>query len=244
MNPQFYFIARKSSAWLLLVSLSGLTSHLQAATSVNLGATLNGSEWNGDNGPGGTSFESSEGGQFGLSASLNIDRFYLGFSLQGGDYSFDGNAPDQFTAQGNATANNTTVQHSDVDLLAGYYVLPRISLFVDLKGVGSKWQNNGYQQNFGGVGVGASGYHKLAEKWLMFGTIGFVGGDVKDSGGAKHGTGRSRAFTLGGVYSMTKNDNLNFGIKLRKYEFDYDSGNQQNYTLNGVFVGYTRTIRW
>lgn len=217
---------------------------LLAANSLSLGVTLNGAEWSGDNGSGRSSFSSTEGGQFGLSANVNLDKFYVGISLQGGDYSFSSNAPDQFTSSGTVTAADTKVEHGDFDLLAGYYFWPRVSLFVDLKGSGSKWKNNGYEQNFGGLGIGVSAYHPLNRDWLLFGTLGFVNGDLKENDKSTLGDGRSRALTFGGVYSIAADQHLNFGLRLRRFDFDFDDGNEQNYTLNGIFVGYTHIIEW
>lgn len=227
----------------LLVSLF-FSPLLQAENSVSLGVTLNGARWSGDNGSGRSTFSSTEGGQFGLSANVNLDRLYLGLSLQGGEYSFNGDAPDQFTAAGPVTASDTPVKHSDFDLLAGYYFWPRVSLFVDLKGAGSRWQNNGYEQSFGGLGLGVSGYHPINQNWLLFGSLGFVGGSIKDNDDSDLGDGRSRSLVLGAVYSIEKDQHLNFGFRFRKYRFDFDDGNHQDYTLNGIFLGYTHIFRW
>lgn len=228
----------------VLFTLVLVPFNLHAANSVSLGVTLNGAEWSGDNGSGRSSFSSTEGGQFGLSANVNLDRFYVGLSLQGGEYSFSSDAPDQFTSKGTATVRDADVEHSDFDLLAGYYFWPQVSLFVDLKGAASKWKNNGYEQTFSGLGIGVSGYHPLAQDWLLFGSFGFVNGDIKDDEVSDLGDGNSRALIFGAVYSIEKNQHLNFGLRFRKYNFDFNDGNTQNYTLNGLFVGYTHVIGW
>ena len=232
------------TAFLLTVLILLTPASSYASGAVTLGVTLNGSNWKGDNGSGNSSFESSEGGQFGLSANYRVENFYTGISVQGGDYDFNGVAPDQFTNAGVTSVNNTKVAHSDIDILFGYYFWPRVSIFMDLKGVGSKWANNGYLQTFGGLGFGASGFYPLNKNWLLFGTAGFVNGDIKDDDVAVIGSGNSKALTLGGVYTLQKNHYLNVGIKFRKYTFDYDDGNDQEYTLNGLFVGYNYVISW
>ncbi len=227
----------------LMIFLSPFS--LKANNSVSLGVTLNGAEWSGDNGSGRSTFSSTEGGQFGLSANVNMDRFYVGISMQGGEYSFDSDdAPDQFTSRGVLAVSEAKVEHSDFDLLAGYYFWPQVSLFVDLKGAGSKWKNNGYQQNFGGLGLGVSAYHPLNQDWLLFGSLGFVNGEVKDDDVSDLGEGKSRALILGSVYTLDKDQHLNFGFRFRKYRFDFDDGNRQDFTLNGIFVGYTHIFRW
>lgn len=242
MNKLFSLTLGKNILFALALFITPFT--IMAGNSVSLGVTLNAAEWSGDNGPGRSSFSSTEGGQFGLSANVNLDQFYVGISLQGGDYDFNSDAPDQFTSNGTATAKNTELEHVDLDLIAGYYFWPQVSLFVDLKGVGSKWKNNGYEQNFGGLGLGVSAYHPLNATWLLFGTLGFVNGDIKDNDDSSLGDGKSSALILGSVYSIESNQHLNFGFRFRKYDFDFDDGNQQDYTLNGVFVGYTHIFRW
>ena len=236
----FHVIIKTLACFMMLFS----PFSLQADNSLSLGVTLNGAVWSGDNGSGRSTFSSTEGGQFGLSANVNLDRFYVGISLQGGNYSFDSDAPDQFTSNGAVTAQNTDVEHSDFDLLGGYYFWPQVSLFVDLKGAGSKWKNNGYEQNFGGLGLGVSAYHPLNQDWLLFGTLGFVNGKIKDDAVSNLGDGKSGALTLGSAYSIAKNHQLNFGFKYRIYRFDFDDGNRQDYTLNSIFVGYAHILRW
>ena len=229
----------------VFVSLALLVPfHVQADNSVSLGVTLNGAEWSGDNGPGRSSFSSTEGGQFGLSANVRLDKFYVGISIQGGDYDFGSDAPDQFTSNGVATASNTEVEHADLDILAGYYFWPQVSLFIDLKGAGSRWKNNGYEQSFGGLGLGVSAFHPLNADWILFGSLGFVNGEVKDDDVSDLGDGKSSSLIVGSAYTIEENQHLNFGLRFRKYDFDFDDGNQQDFTLNGVFVGYTHTFRW
>ncbi len=236
-------IYRKTS--LIVVGLVLLFPfHLQADNSVSLGVTLNGAEWSGDNGPGRSSFSSTEGGQFGLSANVRLDKFYVGVSLQGGNYDFGSDAPDQFTSNGVATANNTEVKHTDLDILAGYYFWPQVSLFVDLKGAGSRWKSNDYKQSYGGLGLGVSAFHPLNTDWILFGSLGFVNGEVKDNDVSNLGDGKSSALIVGSAYTIEKNQHLNFGFRFRKYDFDFDDGNQQDFPLNGIFVGYTHTFRW
>lgn len=243
MNRVFDRNQIQIKAFVFLISVFTSFS-LQAENSVSLGVTLNGAEWSGDNGSGRSSFSSTEGGQFGLSANVKLDRFYVGISLQGGEYSFNSDAPDQFTSKGTVAVSDAKVEHSDFDLLAGYYFWPQVSLFVDLKGAGSKWKNNGYEQTFGGLGLGISAFHPLNQDWLLFGTLGFVNGEIKDNDVSDLGDGKSSALILGSVFTLDKNQHLNFGFRFRKYRFDFDDGNEQDFTLNGVFVGYTHIFRW
>lgn len=219
-----------------------ITSATHAESNLSLGVILNGSAWNGDNGKGLSDFDSDEGGQFGLTANYVNDRFYVGLSLQGGEYRFDDTGPTQFTSIGPIPTSDVKVKHSDLDLLAGYYFWERVSLFIDIKVVSSEWQNNNYKQDFTGVGVGVSTYHPLNDEWTLFGSLGFVGGDIEQGDGVDLGEAVSSAIIVGANYSITKNDYLNMGLKLRNYEYDFDDGNAQDYSLNGIFVGYNHVF--
>ncbi|MCP4387095.1 MAG: hypothetical protein GY802_02285, partial [Gammaproteobacteria bacterium] len=57
---------------------------VQAAKSLSVGTTVNGSNWKGDNGSGNSDFESDRGGQLAASVSYRVDKFYTGLNLQGG----------------------------------------------------------------------------------------------------------------------------------------------------------------
>lgn len=230
---------------IFFAAVSGLIiTPLWAQSTLNLGVVLNGTSWHGDNGSANSSFESDKGGQLGFSASLAIDAYYFGLSLQGGDYQFDTTGPTQFASGAATSTQNVTVTHSDFDLLAGYYFWDQVSLFVDLKSVSSKWDNNDYDQSFSGLGLGVAGFHPVNADWTLFGSLGFVGGDIREEGNSKLGTARSSALILGANYALGKTDTINMGFKLRSYLFDYDDGNEQQYNLNGVFFGYNHVFEF
>jgi hypothetical protein len=217
---------------------------LWAQSSLSLGVVLNGTSWKGDNGPGNSNFESDQGGQLGFSASLANDAYYFGLSLQGGSYQFNKTAPTEFTSSSAITTQDVRVRHSDFDLLAGYYFWEQVSLFVDLKSVRSKWDNNNYDQSFSGLGIGVAGYQPLNPQWTLYGSLGFVGGDIKEDDKLTLGHANSSALIMGANYKLSSNDHLNMGLKFRRYLYDYDDGNEQTYNLNGLFFGYNHVFEF
>lgn len=232
------------SACTLALLLAGAPS-VNAGHSLSVGGSINASGWKGDNGSGNSDFESDRGGQLAASVTYRYNKFYTGLNLQGGTYEFEGDAPTQFTSNGTATSNNVKVEHSDFDLLAGYYFWPNVSLFLDLKVMASKWRDTDYEQAFGGLGLGVSGFVPIDEKWLLFGSFGVVNGDVDDDDDTTaHGDGRSTALSAGAVYRLDKANTFNFGLKLRNYDFDFDDGNEQEYTINALFFGYNHTFNF
>ncbi len=224
---------------LLLLSLS---MPVYAQNSLNLGVLLNATGWRGDNGAGNSDFNSDKGGQFGLSASFSRDKFYTGLSLQGGEYTFDNSGPTQFSSGGAVSTTSIKVEHNDFDLLAGYYFWPQVSLFLDLKSVNSRWKNNGYEQGFSGLGIGVAGYNPLNDNWTLYGSLGFVGGTIKEENNAAIGDAGSSALIVGFNYALDGHNHINLGLKSRNYVFDYDDGNQQEYSLNGLFFGYNHVF--
>lgn len=235
---------KNKKIYLLLVTLAAC--YMQAAVAeqrLTLGVKLLGAGWEGDNGSSSSSFNSSEGGQFGFNVSYKLDRFYSGLSLQGGEYSFSGMAPDQFTTSGRVASSNVNVKQADLDLVVGYYFWPRVSLFVDIKAVGNEWQGNSYKQGFSGLGLGVTGFVPLDDSWTLFGSFGFVGnGDVKDDDDNQVGEGSSSALEVGVVYSFDESNHMNIGLKLRNYELEYLDNSSQNYTVNALFVGYNHVF--
>ena len=233
---------RKIAAFaLMLVLAHAPASH--AAQSLSIGATINGSNWKGDNGSGNSNFESDRGGQLAASINYRVDKFYTGLNLQGGTYDFGSDAPTQFTSKGTLASSDVKLEHSDFDLLVGYYFWSNISLFLDLKVTHSEWRDSGYEQAFSGLGFGVSGFHPINDKWVLFGSFGFVNGDLDDDDDtSSHGDGTSTALIGGAVYRLDKSNTINFGLKLRNYEFDFDDGNDQEYSLNGLFFGYNHTF--
>lgn len=233
----------KSVATAILVTLVLMQSPVgYAASSLGLGLTINASSWEGDNGPGNSSFDSDDGGQFALSLNYRAEKFYTGVNLQGGEYTFDSVAPDQFTSNGTISSSDIKVEHEDFDLLFGYYFWPNVSIFLDLKVAKSEWRDTGYEQAFSGLGIGVSGYHVINDQWLLFGSLGFVNGSLDDNDVSSLGDGRSSALVGGAVYQLDKTNTLNFGLKLRGYDFDFDDGNQQEFNLNGLFFGWNHVF--
>lgn len=217
--------------------------NVSAGERITLGVKLLGAGWQGDNGSVSSSYNSDEGGQLGFSASYLVDKFYTGISLQKGNYNFSGTAPDQFTQGGRVSSSNVEIEHEEFDLLAGYYFWQKVSLFLDLKGVTNAWSNDGYEQNFGGLGFGGSTYITFNNKWTGFSSAGFVAnGDIKDANKVKVGEGRSGAIDFVAIYRLAQNSTINMGLKFRNYRFEYLDATKQDYSINALFVGYNHSF--
>lgn len=226
-----------------LMSVILCSQSVSAEQRLTLGAKLLGAGWQGDNAAVSNSFNSDEGGQVAFSAAYSVDKFYTAINLQSGNYKFTGAAPDKFTPGGRITNSNVEIKQQEIDLLAGYYFWKHVSLFLDLKAVSNTWSNDSYKQNFGGLGIGASAYYPLNEKWTWFGSAGLVGGgEIKNDSKVKVGDGRSGALEVGAIYRIKKNQSLNIGLKFRNYSFEYLDNTGQDYTVNALFIGYNHSL--
>ena len=223
----------------LIVGSYSFSINAFADSNLSLSAKLLASNWEGTNKDSGTDFDTTEGGQLGFNIAYQTGRFYTGLNFQGGDYKFDGDAPDQITLLGRQSFTDTTVEHAQFDLIFGYYFWERISLFIDLKSVENKWQGTNQKQSFSGIGLGGSGIWPLNSNWSIYGSVGLVPAGKVEANNVDVGDGVSSAFEVGGIYSITQNSRLSFGAKFQTLNYEFDSGDEQENTINGLFVGYS-----
>lgn len=237
---------------LLTASLISHTAAAQNPMSLGLGVKLLGSQWKGDNVDSDTTFESTNGGQFGLNLVFQRGRFYTGFNFQSGNYKFKDDAPDQISKTDSVytktPVQDITIKRGEADLLVGYYFWPKISLFLDIKSISSVWDDNNkdtenYGTDFVGLGMGVSGFIPLNEKWTLFGSFGLVPkGTIKQRNGDKDeiGSGNSGALEFGSIFNITNQHRINFGLKSQwqNYKFDDNQNNEQKHQLSSVFIGY------
>ncbi len=220
------------------IFLYSLNAQADGDLSLSLGVKLLGANWSGHNQNSDTDF-SAGGTQFGLNAALQKGRFYTGLNLQSGEYTFDDNAPDQVSKSGSQSYSNVKIKHSEVDLIAGYFFWKHISLFLDIKGFGNQWDNNDYKLGFSGIGLGASGMWPLSKRWSLYGSFGFVPSGKLEANNEKIGSGSSAAIEFGSIFSFNASNRLTLGLKQQSRTYKFDSGDQQEHKMNGIFLGYS-----
>jgi len=240
------------SCLLLTASVLSHSAAAQGPMSLGLGVKLLGSQWKGDNVDSDTTFESSNGGQFGLNLVFQKSRFYTGFNFQSGNYKFKDDAPDQIrktdSTYAKTPAQDVTIKRGEADILVGYYFWPKVSLFLDIKAISSEWDDNNsdttnYGTDFLGLGLGVSGFIPLTNQWTLFGSFGVVpSGNIKQRNGDKAdlGSGSSGALEFGSIFNITNQHRINFGLKSQwqDYKFDDPQSNEQKHQLTSVFLGY------
>jgi len=222
----------------LVISAISFNVQAKGDMGLSLGVKLLGTNWQGNNQQSDTTFDTTEGGQFGFNIGFQKAKFYTGLSFQGGEYTFKDEAPDQVTPIGSFPSSNVIISRGEFDLLAGYFFWEHISLFVDLKSISNTWSDTGYQQRFTGFGLGASGFWPLSKKWSLYGSVGFVPIGQVETSGSNIGDGTSGALEFGGAFHFNQRNRLTFGLKAQSQTYNYDSGDKTESRLNGVFVGY------
>lgn len=197
-----------------------------------------GGGWSGKNKTSGTEFESTEGGQLGFAGMYQNGGFYTGLNLQGGEYTFEKNTPDQVTTTGRTEVSNDKISRNEFDLIFGYYLTRHISIFLDIKAVTNKWESNQYEQKYNGLGLGVNANWPVNMDWTIYGTVGRINSGEISHNEEKIGEGSSSGVEIGAMYQLSKQHRLVFGLKRSNYNYKFDSGDEQTHSVGGLFVGY------
>lgn len=229
----------KVAAIISVVSMLIVNMAIASESGLSFSVRLGSGGWSGKNKTSGTEFESTEGGQVGFNGVYQNGDFYTGLNLQGGEYTFEKNTPDQVSQSGTTEMSNDKIEHSEVDLVFGYYLSQNFSLFVDFKTVSNTWVSNNHQQEFGGIGFGATGVWPINKSWIVYGSVGALSsGEIKVNG-EKVGEGKSSAVDIGALYLFSEAHRVMFGVKRSNYVYTFDSGDEQTHSIGGVYIGYS-----
>ncbi|WP_455199649.1 hypothetical protein [Kaarinaea lacus] len=207
---------------------------------VTFGVNLQPTKWEGDNKTTGTSFD-SDATQLQLNARIRKGGFYTGLSFQGAKFDFDGTAPEKVYNNFRLPSSNTTVERGEFDLVFGYYFWKHISFFADFKRTTNKWTDDGYATRYNGLGLGITGWAPVSEKWVFYGSLGFVGLSIENSNGSI-GDGDSGTLNLGFSYRATNHSQLTIGLKSQQHTYNFDEGSEQKHSLVGLLLGYSYTL--
>lgn len=225
----------------LVLILFSCTLPLMASASesgLSFSVKLQGGSWTGKNKTSDTEFEATKGGQLGFSGMYQNGNFYTGLNLQGGDYTFEKNTPDQVTPAGTTEISNDKITHNEFDLIFGYYLTTHVSLFLDLKTVTNTWESNNHEQKYTGAALGVTGNWPVAMNWQLYGSLAGGSGGELSSNEEKVGKGSSSGIEIGALYQLNKRHRLLFGVKRTNYTYKFDSGDEQTHSIGGVFLGY------
>ncbi|MDH5408112.1 MAG: hypothetical protein OEZ33_08175 [Gammaproteobacteria bacterium] len=209
---------------------------------ISLSASILGNNWTGQNTTSGTDFEASEGKQFAYSAAYHYGKFFAGLNVQGGTYEFGAKAPDRITTTGSISNSNVKIKRSELDLVAGYFITNRISIFLDIKGTNNNWLDENYEQAFSGFGLGVYTAWPLSDKWSLKGSLGVISNGIVKVNDEEAGEGTSSSLDIGAMYNVSSKGKINFGIKASSQTYKFDSGQEQTHSITGVYVGYSHSF--
>ncbi len=211
----------------------------QAETRFSIGAKLDFSTWKGDN-PGGASFE-ADAPMLGLEAKIQHAKWFGGLTLTGGKFKFDSTAPNRPTNPLPPSTEPVSIKRGEVDLVLGYRFWSRISLFLDLKNVSNEWDTDGYKIDYGGLGMGITGFHPTSAKWTLFGNFGFLPMKIRADGQDVGDASRS-ALNVGFLYRMTPRLNLRIGLQTQQQTDKYDAGGEQTHSIGALLLGINAAL--
>ena len=220
--------------------LSTISNAEESPLDVTFGVNLQPSKWEGDNKTSGTSFDSSAT-QLQLNLRIRKGGFYTGLSFQGGKFDFDDTAPEKVFKNFRLPSANTTVERGEFDLVFGYYFWKQVSFFADFKRITNKWTDDGYANRYNGLGLGVTGWHPVSEKWVFFGSLGFVGLDI-ENGSESIGDGEGGTLVLGFLYRATNHSQFTIGLKSQQQTYNFDEGSEQKHSIAGLVLGYSYTL--
>jgi hypothetical protein len=205
-----------------------------------LGAHLQLSNWKGDNNGTSPDFEANAN-QLALSLRYQYGRFYSGLSLQDGSFDFTNGAPERNNKTISVATPNVTIDRGEVDLLAGYYFWPQVSLFVDIKNVTNTWRDLGYSEKVTGLGLGISGFALLPNNWIFYASFGIVPLTI-ETGSDTIGDGNGASLELGTSYTINNHHHVSVGVKSQSQTYNFDNGHKQKHQLGGLVLGYNYTF--
>lgn len=213
----------------------------ESSLDMNLGARHKFATWEGSNDSNNSKFD-AKANMIGIDFTLRYRNYYGGISLVGGRFKFKGNAPDRPTAA-NPASTTTTISRTEFNLIAGYQITPRVSIFTDLQNIKNDWKGEDYAVEYTGLGLGVNGNYTLAPHWIIYGSIGFIPLKISAPAGTEIGDGRGASLEFGGAYILKNNMALSLSIKSQSREFDYDTAPDQTHDVGGLLFRYNYTFR-
>lgn len=229
----------KNSAIITLVVIGTLSSAVYADDQqrFGIGGRIQFSTWEGDNSGNSPDFD-SDATLAAATIRYQRGRFYTGGNIQGGRFTFNNGAPDQHKDNNSTTSDSSvTINRGELDLIAGYYFWPQVSLFLDIKGVSNEWEDKDYSADYAGIGFGVTGFVPLPNNWIFYASLGFVPLKIETKG-SNIGDGDGSSLELGASYTIDYHHGVSIGLKAQTQEYSFNNGKKQTHHLGGLVVAY------
>jgi len=175
------------------------------------------------------SWRSGLGGQStallaGLGVGYHGPKFFSGVGFVTGDYDTEDNSDD-------------TLQRTDVDLVIGYRLDQRLSIFAGYRFNQMKYNSDtsgakSFDENAHGLGGGVSFSAFIHDKWILFGSAALSFFTTKtqydDDTENDSGNGYSLGTEGGVLFRMSQKTSIALRLKYQTSEVNYDNGNWPN----------------
>jgi len=230
-----------ATAVFLMSVLNPATSSADVQISITPGAVIFPNTWSGENKDTGEKFSSSAT-NLGINLKFQWRDLYTGISLAGAEYEFKTKdySPTRPSAILPLKDDPIKIKRSEFDLLIGYYIWDKVSLFVDLRSKALRWSDD-YEITYAGLGGGVTGHYSFSSKWTIFGSLGASSLDIKSKEKGYNerniGDGVGTAVEFGVLFRMTKMLNLYGTLKSQRQEYRYDNNITEIHDINGIRFG-------
>ncbi len=211
--------------------------------SLDLGVELLAGRWTGKGDADDTDWDGG-GGQIGLHLGILKHRFYSTLDLRIGNYRFDDDAPGQASSSETLAQRDVEIAHSELDLAVGYYFWKPLALFLDLQVMNRQWNSNDYEMSYAGLGGGITGRWPITESWDLVGTLTLLPHTSVKGDGNAIGDVSGGGVELGAVYHPGDRHRFGLGLRFTSRNFDFDSGDEQEDQMLGLFFDYAYRFRF
>ena len=193
----------------------------------------------------------------GLNVTGRLSRFYVGLALSRGKYDVNlltkplgrgetfaspnnlENNHFAFLLHQDSPGGKTDIERTDLDLLFGYYVLQRVSVFAGYKT--SKWCCDTFDLEQEGYGYGLSGFYPLDDKVLAYGSLSNSKFSV-DQDGDDIGHVQGPLIEIGVLYQLNPKVHVTASYKTEGRRFDRTALEQLEFDIEGISLGVNRSF--
>ena len=213
----------------------------------NLGVRLQGMNWavtDKDSQTDNSKKINAKAGAAGVTWQWRRKAFYLGGGLAGGTFTFDEGFKRYDGLQAVNSDGKTVIDRTEFDLVSGYQLWRPISVFVNLKAISNKWEDD-YTTTYTGLGIGVNYHINFNDRFSLFGSAGLLPmaiGDSQDDEKNHIGNAKGGAAEVGGLLAVKGGNTFTIGVKSQYQKNSFDNDAEQVHATNAVQFRYYHTF--
>ncbi len=174
-----------------------------------------------------------------MGAKLQRNAAYGAVQVLVGRYRFEDELPPHPLRGEINDPSAKNLDRGEVDLVAGYFFWPRLSLFMTLKSITNRWQNVSGEIRSSGLGMGASTFGHISANWYWHGALGVSALATREKdkriGNARHGM-----LELAGGYVLNPRTHIHLFLKSTAQRYVYDDGGKSVHRVGALGLSLQR----